>query len=75
MNASIHLRTNALQGVPGASAAVRGKVAAGSVAPAAASLASRAEKVAAVAAPSMLTTSIATRGFRPKQWRRRAPSA
>ena len=50
MNASIHLRTNALQGVPGASAVVRGKVAAGSVAPAAASLASRAEKVAAVAA-------------------------
>ena len=50
MNASIHLRTTALQGVPGASAVVRGKVAAGSVAPGAASLASRAEKVAAVAA-------------------------
>ena len=49
MNASIHLRTT-LQGVPGASAVVRGKVAAGSVAPGAASLASRAEKVAAVAA-------------------------
>jgi acyl-CoA dehydrogenase len=49
VNASIHLRTT-LQGVPGASAVVRGKVAAGSVAPGAASLASRAEKVAAVAA-------------------------
>jgi acyl-CoA dehydrogenase len=50
VNASIHLRTTALQGVPGASPVVRGKIAAGSVAPGAASLASRAEKVAAVAA-------------------------
>lgn len=50
MNASIHLRTTALQGISGASAAVRGKVAAGNIAPGRASLASRAEEVAAIAA-------------------------
>jgi acyl-CoA dehydrogenase len=50
VNASIHLRTTALQGVSGASAAVRGKVAPGNMAREVASLASRAEKVAAIAA-------------------------
>ena len=50
MSASIHLRTTALQGVSGASAAVRGKVAAGNITPGRASLASRAEEVAAIAA-------------------------
>jgi acyl-CoA dehydrogenase len=49
VTASIHLRTTALQGVSGASAAVRGKVAPGDIAPGVASLASRAEKVAAIA--------------------------
>jgi acyl-CoA dehydrogenase len=50
VSASIHLRTAALQGVSGASAAVRGKVAAGNITPGRASLASRAEEVAAIAA-------------------------
>jgi acyl-CoA dehydrogenase len=50
VTASIHLRTTALQGVSGVSAAVRGKVAPGDMAPGVASLASRAEKVAAIAA-------------------------
>jgi acyl-CoA dehydrogenase len=50
VSASIHLRTTALQGVSGASAAVRGKVAAGNITPGRASLASRAEEVAAIAA-------------------------
>ena len=50
VNASINLRTAALQGVPGGAAAVRGKLAAGAVAPGAPSLADRAERVAAVAA-------------------------
>jgi acyl-CoA dehydrogenase len=49
VNASINLRTAALQGVPGRAAAVRGKPAAGA-APDATSLLARAEKVAAVAA-------------------------
>ena len=75
MNASIHLRTTALQGVPGASAVVRGKVAAGSVAPGAASLALPRGKGRRGRRGTCCRRRSRLRASRPRRSPRRAPSA